>query len=296
MLIVSPQLSLSPNLQVLLGARPVLSIDQSPCLLIRLLSYLVSMFHLTLAFSSILILDVLTAYVSVFTKPGSRWRLLTTICALMLTYVGHKSIIRSSDNGVWKAAVSVLMWMHIMMRLDDLCLTRISWEEHQAYLQQKGARTKSRSLSAECSNWEKFKWGLSMTWNMRGVHTKWAVKEISKQSHNLSRSAFLKRHLIIFIVIYLLQDLMLQQPSPEPYMFSPEKKHLLSRLQDVTFEELIIRISSSVGLALNAGTICQYFYSGMALVLVGLGIQDPDEWPPLFGFFWEAYTLRNVWG
>jgi hypothetical protein len=39
-----------------------------------------------------------------------------------------------------------------------------------------------------------------------------------------------------------------------------------------------------------------YGYHICALVAVGLGLTEPALWPPLFGSFTEAYTMRKVWG
>jgi hypothetical protein len=39
-----------------------------------------------------------------------------------------------------------------------------------------------------------------------------------------------------------------------------------------------------------------YGYHICALVAVGMGLMEPALWPPLFGSFTEAYTMRKVWG
>ncbi|KAG8420569.1 hypothetical protein J3459_010932, partial [Metarhizium acridum] len=37
-------------------------------------------------------------------------------------------------------------------------------------------------------------------------------------------------------------------------------------------------------------------YRAATLVAVGLGGSSPEDWPPLFGSMWMAFTLRNFWG
>ncbi|KAJ5559702.1 hypothetical protein N7513_002101 [Penicillium frequentans] len=37
-------------------------------------------------------------------------------------------------------------------------------------------------------------------------------------------------------------------------------------------------------------------YRIASILLVGLGINSPQDWPPLFGRMSDAYTLRNYWG
>lgn len=37
-------------------------------------------------------------------------------------------------------------------------------------------------------------------------------------------------------------------------------------------------------------------YHICSLLAVGLGLTEPALWPPMFGSFTEAYTMRKVWG
>jgi hypothetical protein len=49
------------------------------------------------------------------------------------------------------------------------------------------------------------------------------------------------------------------------------------------------------------GAIRSYFdmasgYHLISLLGVGLGLTEPALWPPMFGSFTEAYTMRKLWG
>ena len=37
-------------------------------------------------------------------------------------------------------------------------------------------------------------------------------------------------------------------------------------------------------------------YELLAMVGVALGLWEPQLWPPMFGSFWDAYTVRCTWG
>jgi hypothetical protein len=37
-------------------------------------------------------------------------------------------------------------------------------------------------------------------------------------------------------------------------------------------------------------------YHLVSLLGVGLGLTEPALWPPMFGSFTEAYTMRKLWG
>ena len=39
-----------------------------------------------------------------------------------------------------------------------------------------------------------------------------------------------------------------------------------------------------------------YGYHVCSLLAVSLGLTEPALWPPLFGSFTEAYTMRKLWG
>ncbi|KAJ4492348.1 membrane bound O-acyl transferase family-domain-containing protein [Lentinula lateritia] len=40
----------------------------------------------------------------------------------------------------------------------------------------------------------------------------------------------------------------------------------------------------------------RFYYFTVALVCVGLGVSDPQNWPEAFGSWKEAYSVRNFWG
>jgi hypothetical protein len=37
-------------------------------------------------------------------------------------------------------------------------------------------------------------------------------------------------------------------------------------------------------------------YTLLSIVTVALGISEPVDWPPVFGSFSDAYTIRRAWG
>jgi hypothetical protein len=47
---------------------------------------------------------------------------------------------------------------------------------------------------------------------------------------------------------------------------------------------------------LGAGVVMSILYTILSFVTVGLGISMPQDWPPLFGNVFEAYTVRKCWG
>lgn len=87
--------------------------------------------------------------------------------------------------------------------------------------------------------------------------------------------------------------------NAELQSFAPEKEEIILRLLDgkVTSHELMIRTFVSLH------WICET-YADLTLVHLGLGIvfvcgfevDEPEEWPPLFGSPLEAFTLRRFWG
>lgn len=52
---------------------------------------------------------------------------------------------------------------------------------------------------------------------------------------------------------------------------------------------------SILGYILTSRAIINASYCVAAIVSIGLGLSEPDEWPPLFGSFVDAFTVHNSW-
>ena len=59
---------------------------------------------------------------------------------------------------------------------------------------------------------------------------------------------------------------------------------------------LLTQIRLAWMMAFRGGFEMSVSYCLVGGITVGLGIFDPQSWPPMFGSITQGYTLRNVWG
>jgi hypothetical protein len=151
----------------------------------------------------------------------------------------------------------------------------------------------------------KFRAGLWMAFNIRGVKTRWQVKNVPAfpafYNHQppRSRSPFLTRQAVAFAFDYMMLDLIYMMSIKQT---SEEKKQLYgSDLEyhylDLTAEQWTAKIASTlITWYIIIRVSLDFQVRFLSLASVALGICSPDDWPPMFGRTWDAYTLRHFWG
>ena len=138
--------------------------------------------------------------------------------------------------------------------------------------------------------------GLRIASSSRFIGTPYQARNTSPPV-SAERKRFLFRTCGVVVLSYVVLDLIQSANDPaigNKYL-TLEKVSLLSRLGDVTIEELVIRAFTV--LAAGVGLICVQggIYHVLALLAVALMISMPTEWPPFYGSFTEAYTLQGFW-
>lgn len=145
----------------------------------------------------------------------------------------------------------------------------------------------------------RLKFGLWVFCSWRFVDTPYQVRNVPKLEDNLrhNRSAFLIHTGVTIAICYLILDGMLlsQDPQVAAKFFSEEKTALFSRLGSVTLEELSMRFFAALGLGVSLVSVQRGAYCILALICVGLGFNEPEQWPPFNGSLSEAYCLRKFW-
>jgi len=113
---------------------------------------------------------------------------------------------------------------------------------------------------------------------------------------NCSRAVFIRSRVFIILINFLASDLAnnhlhgnvsfdnrihLDLDGPETYI---GRKALLLRAPDL--------------ISWAATFVCTVIvqHSILAIVTVGLGLFEPADWPPIFGSFGDAYSIRRFWG
>jgi hypothetical protein len=137
----------------------------------------------------------------------------------------------------------------------------------------------------------------------RNSGTKWEVRNVppfdKRDTKRIpSRKEFLLKNTIRCVVCTILLDLISvagRDTSQNDVLFDQSKVPLFSRMGEISAEDLLIRIISSLTTAVVTYLLFQALYSGSGVLAVALYINNVESWRPLFGDFSEIWSLRNTW-
>ena len=238
---------------------------------------------------------IITAVLISSTPKTSGRRVLVVPFLILLAYYQFAFAALLSKNIVYNAVIACVQFVTVIHCVDLLLIYSISANDliHQTSLG-RSAGTSSYVFHA-----------LRITYNFRGVGTRWQVKNVPRfpsyfaSQSSPSRGLFLIRQTAILLWQYLLIDVldaMRKQQSPEEVMhlYAPGAELLFF---DATAEQRGSRIAVSLMTwYIVARLIIDSVYRLLSVVFVGSGVSSPQDWPPFFGSMWDAYTLRNYWG
>ena len=150
--------------------------------------------------------------------------------------------------------------------------------------------------------WKRLKFGAWVTISARYIGSPYQARNVPPYS-NLNpffvpaRSAFLLKWLIKFVVCYLVIDVLAQsnQPEKNPISYAESRVPFFSRLAEVTIEELMTRIVTTIFYWIGGYVVVQGYFTSLALLSVSSGLDRPELWRPNFGPLSEAYTVRGFW-
>lgn len=86
-----------------------------------------------------------------------------------------------------------------------------------------------------------------------------------------------------------------RQPRPSPDVFEPRKAKLLLSRPDITTENVIERIFSTLVWWIVLRIVLGLLYNAASFIGVATLLTAPHDWPPYFGSPTSAYTLRKFW-
>ena len=111
---------------------------------------------------------------------------------------------------------------------------------------------------------------------------------------------FLLRRLASAIIIFLLDQaytitysMLLQLTYAD---FDPSKQSYLRRIRTITVRETTIRSWLVFNFVWSSWAIFTATHDLLAFAFVAVGIDEPEDWPSLYGSIFEAYSIRRFWG
>ena len=153
------------------------------------------------------------------------------------------------------------------------------------------------------TTWDRLRFGYSVALSTRYIGSPYQARNTPPYSYTNpsyipSRSAFLLKRAVVLIICYLAIDLTshLNQPVTNPTTYAESRVPFLTRLQDVTIDELVKRTMTTIFYLGGTYVVVQGYYSGLAFLSVASGLDYPGLWRPFCGPITQAYTIRGFWG
>ena len=253
----------------------------------------------------------LIALLAAFSPRGSILRpvifpfLVLYNCYLLPTYVSY------IPRPPWIALVSAEILCELLDYLEKLLLSQWSFETYGPSVAASTAKkadkeTIKRTVPDEQTDrgrdiWVRLKFGAWVTTSTRYIGSPYQARNVPPYSKLNpfvpTRLEFLLMWSIKFIFCYLIIDVMTQASQPEmnPIIYAESYVPFFSRLAEVTIEESMTRIFTSILYWFGCYAIVQVYYTGFALISVSTGLDRPELWRPICGPLSEAYTIRGFW-
>ncbi|KAI1101611.1 hypothetical protein F4804DRAFT_315398 [Jackrogersella minutella] len=121
--------------------------------------------------------------------------------------------------------------------------------------------------------------GVSMFFSWRFINTPYQVRNIPvlKEELGSSKARFLTHAAATIIICYLLLDAMDSSSDTATDFYSVDKIGLLSRIRDVSIQELIMRFFAAVGLGVGLISFQRGVYGIAAFFCVAVGLSVPSD-------------------
>jgi hypothetical protein len=141
---------------------------------------------------------------------------------------------------------------------------------------------------SESSFASRLKWALKLFISNRGVGWTHEFKSVIRpHPPPMSKTTFVASRLLWMAYYVLLFDITEIHTDNNPF-FTGE--------QSMAAGGWLWRFANTVASGVRATCQISQPYCFFSIVSVILGLSRPQDWPPLFGFWRDAYTLRRFWG
>lgn len=251
--------------------------------------------------------QLLTIAMAGLTRPSSMVRYTAVILSGVLAVCFQAICHNYMSNAAHKQVIGSFLFIYFFLAVDRLLISewnlddggpvsyrkRSGKENGGAKVQNKAAREGSK---LPISAWNQLVFISDLLFGMRGIGKPWEVKNVPRYRYLPSRAKFLWDYLVWMLCIYMLVDCGGAFPPTDLEPFSVKKEALVSRITEVTGEEIGLRIAASLGFWVYSYCVMASFAAVGGLLSVGIGLSSPSSWRPLFGSISEVYTVRHFWG
>ncbi|KAL4810917.1 membrane bound O-acyl transferase family-domain-containing protein [Aspergillus unguis] len=253
---------------------------------------------LVLATAGYTLVYFLTASTIAFTCPSSSIRAAVVAAILSLVLYVHNSVMQTTDKRNIGAGILMFVWLQVFNSLDLLLLSKVSYEKHIQWQEEQNTQKAPDRSQEPFHKKSRLTWAMKLALNYRRINTAHQITYIprpsSLQSGPLPRTAFLiQRFLASALALGALRFFFsTEQASSSEYRgqalvldeYSLSVGPLLSRTHVVA--------SHILGTFLDHKAV----YALLSCCGVGLGFDDPEDWPPNQGPVAGGWSVRRFWG
>ena len=238
--------------------------------------------------------SLLTSIVAIQSQQSSRRPLL--VIFLTLSWLTFRNILVIFPNPDHASCVGIfiLIWSSHVVHVTLIEKYTINSPHSRAPIN----KLTSETADSKCLL-RHFVASYKILYNFRWVETHNATPGIPAPRRYASRNRFLIARLGSVLAIYTFNhyyNLVLTTAPISAHDFLPEKERALRRLSDITLRESLIRTFFIFHFIWGSYAEFEIVHQLHAFISVSIGVDDPEDWPPLFGSIKDTYTLRQFWG
>lgn len=245
-----------------------------------------------------------------FTTPSSPLRPLGLIPMIGCVQIATHAI-KTRDENINPLSMSLTIGSTtgmLIQYIDSVLLSRWSYEAQGPTSALGGQKSLRTPVGKQNSRLEalpsRLKFGWEESFRHRSTCTPWQVNHVPKFFPDRpemvpTKTQYLYRMVQEFLLSFLTLDVMSfmgRDVSMNSVYFAPSQVPFFSRLQDVTVEEVIMRLVASVLHWVATMCLLHFMYDGAAIVVIALDIGQIERWPPLFNVWTECWSVRQFWG
>ncbi|KAL1733997.1 membrane bound O-acyl transferase family-domain-containing protein [Schizophyllum commune] len=138
---------------------------------------------------------------------------------------------------------------------------------------------------------ERIWWATCLVASFRGVGWSKPVPHLRQIPKGQSRGSYIVEHSLWLVFYIFFADMVNLYLISNPITSSRAAEAFPASSQGPVFQAL-----NSCAFWANAWAGFNIQYELIAILAVSLGLWEPQLWPPMFGSFWDAYTVRRTWG
>lgn len=165
---------------------------------------------------------------------------------------------------------------------------------HDAAIWTRDSRSRT---SLSLPTWSALAWAAHTFFSYRAIGTSREAKNTPSfpGRHVPSRPKFLLYRGCAIVGASVFADYLNHMLPPSPDTFAAHKSRLLLSKPDITMEIISVRVISTAVFWIALRASLGLLYNLTSFIAVATLLTAPEGWPPVFGRWTKAYTLRRFW-